>query len=295
MTLFRRSLIALLLLASACRPAPAPSTQDADPALWVVRDADTTIYLFGTIHVLKPGLSWFDEAVRKAFDKSDMLVLETVIPDPATMQALVRELGTDASAPPLRERIPADMAKRLETTLAEEKMPASSFDTMDPWLAATTLATLEVSRLGYAREQGAEETLRAAAQAEGKQVSGLETPRQQLGYFDSLSPEAQQAMLAATLDERGDAGTMLGRIVDAWSRGDADALGGLVNADVTESPELSRTLLVSRNARWAQWIAARMQRPGTVFVAVGAGHLAGKDSVQTMLARQGITVQRVAY
>ncbi|WP_228275190.1 TraB/GumN family protein [Stakelama tenebrarum] len=282
------------MLAAACRPAP-QRNRDADPALWIVQDEDTTIYLFGTIHVLKPGLSWFDEGVREAFDASDTLTLETIVPDDATMQALVRELGTDAAAPPLRERLSPAMARKLEKALADEGISPGRFDAMDPWLAATTLASLEVSRLGYARADGAEQVLREAARQSGKQIRGLETPREQLGYFDGLSMQAQQALLAATLDEQSDTEAMLARIVEAWSAGDTKALADLINADVSDSPELVRTLLVERNARWAQWIAARMERPGTIFVAVGAGHLAGETSVQAMLARRGLETHRVAY
>jgi uncharacterized protein len=287
---------ALIALLVACRPAPpAPTTQDADPALWVLQDDDTTIYLFGTVHVLKPGLSWFDEAVRDAFDASDSLVVETVLPDAATMQALVAELGMDPALPPLRERLPPPLAAKLAEALTAAGLSPDALDHAEPWLVATTLSAVEVERLGYARTDGAEATLERAAATAGKPITGLETTREQLRYFDTLSPEAQTALLAATLDEAGSGGAMFERIVAAWSAGDSAELGRLINGDIAASPELARALIADRNARWASWIAARMDRPGTVFVAVGAGHLAGDASVQAMLARKGLKVRRIDY
>ncbi|RYD49809.1 MAG: TraB/GumN family protein, partial [Sphingomonadales bacterium] len=110
-----------------------------------------------------------------------------------------------------------------------------------------------------------------------------------------LSMPAQRALLAETVKALPDAGKMLDQAVAAWSAGDADRLGALINDDVAASPEVAQALLFSRNQRWAEWIARRMARPGTVFVAVGAGHLAGSGGVQDELAKRGMKVDRVRY
>ncbi|RYD48859.1 MAG: TraB/GumN family protein, partial [Sphingomonadales bacterium] len=103
--------LAIMALAGCGQPPATVPIRDADPALWVVRDADTRIYLFGTVHMLKPGLGWFDEGVKQAFDASSELVLETVVPGDAEMGALVAELGTQADGPALPDRLdPADAA-----------------------------------------------------------------------------------------------------------------------------------------------------------------------------------------
>lgn len=289
------ALLAALVPAGCDRSAPAPAAQvDADPALWVVRDADTTIYLFGTVHVLRPGLGWFDEAVRDAFDASGRLVVEAVPPG-GGMAALVRELGTSADPRPLRERIPAALRPRLAATLAEYGQPADALDTAEPWLAAMLLTALPVERLGYARDSGAEAVLQDAARRAGKPVAALETAREQLGYFDSLSPEAQMAMLRDTLAGLDTAPETLDTMMAAWGAGDPDRLARLMNEDLDSAPELAETILFARNRRWAAWIAGRMAEPGTVFVAVGAGHLAGPNSVQAALAARRLTVERIAY
>lgn len=274
--------------------APAPA-EKADPALWVVKDHDTTIYLFGTVHVLKPGINWFQGGLKQAFDKADTLVLELVMPPDAEMQAIVAELGTAAGGPPLTEQLPAAEAGKMRAALPKLGMAADSLDRAEPWLAATLLSVLPLKQLGYDDKQGAELTLTNAAKAAGKKLEGLETARQQLGYFDALPLPAQRKLLVETIDDLPEAGSKIDQAVIAWRKGDADGLARLVNADMASAPEVTEALLVRRNRNWADWISQRMGQPGTVFVAVGAGHLAGDQSVQAELAKRGLKVERVRY
>jgi uncharacterized protein YbaP (TraB family) len=306
-----RTLAALLALAPlpACAqqaPQPAPTesaakTQarapgDADPALWVVKDADTTIYLFGTIHLLKPGLTWFDEAVKQAFDTSDTLVTEIVGPDPAAMQALVARVGAaPAGAPPLSQQIPADKRPAYDAALKTLGVPAAAFDRLKPWLVAVTVSMAPLKTLGYDGANGPETVLGAAAKAQKKKEIGLETAEQQFGYFDSLSGAAQIGFLTSTIDELPKMGGMIERMVTDWSEGDPDGLAAEMNDSLKDEPEVAEKILFARNRNWAGWIAERMKQPGTVFVAVGAGHLAGPHSVQEELATKGLKAERVAY
>lgn len=283
------ALLAALALAGCGSPTP-QAANDADPALWVVKDADTTIYLFGTVHMLKPGLSWFDDGVKAAFDKSDSLMLEVVLPDDAEMAALVAELGTSRE-PPLR----GPEAEKLRAALTGLGMAPDALDHSEPWLAATMLASLPLQKLGYDPKDGAEAVLTAAARKAGKPVAGLESAREQLGYFDALSLPAQRALLEETIRTLPDAGKTLDQAVTAWGAGNAAKLAALVNDDVASSPEVADALLFRRNQRWADWIARRMAQPGTVFVAVGAGHLAGAGDVQAELEKRGLKVERVRY
>ena len=140
-----------------------------------------------------------------------------------------------------------------------------------------------------------QKVLSAAAKERGKTISGFETFTQQLGFFASLSDKAQAEFLGSVVDELPQMGMMVDTMVADWGRGDPDALAKLLNEDLDANRELAETLLYKRNARWADWIKARMDQPGSVFVAVGAGHLAGKDSVQDLLAQRGLKVERMAY
>jgi uncharacterized protein len=292
--MLRKMLIGLALLAlGGCEAKKAAN--DADPALWVVKDADTTIYLFGTVHILKPGLTWFDEGVKSAFDASDELVLELVMPPEAEMQALVGELGMTADGPALPDQLPPAEAAKFRAALPEIGLSPDALDRAEPWLAATMLSAAPLRQLGYDEKDGAEAVLTAAAKAGGKRVEGLETAREQLGYFDRLPIAAQRALLIDTLDDLPKAGETIDRMVAHWTTGDADGLARLMNEDLSRAPELADALLAQRNRKWADWLAQRMKKPGALFVAVGAGHLAGNAGVQAELARRGLKAERVAY
>ena len=275
------------LSASAQTPAPPPAaaTVDADPALWVVKDHDTTVYLFGTVHVLKPGLSWFDDAVKKAFDTSDSLVLELVMADPAAMQATVMKMGMDPGGTPLSQKLPAADRDAYLKAVAEIGAPLAVMEQLKPWLAATEFSVAPLGKLGYSPENGPETVLTAAAKAANKQVLGIETPEQQFGYLDGLSQEAQIDFLDSAIKDLPTLGKDMDEMVADWSKGRPEALAKIMNDDLSGQTELKQTLLLDRNAHFASWIAARMKQPGTVFVAVGAGHLAGAGSVQDDLAK----------
>ncbi len=293
------SAIALTLALPACAKQPAKAAaaaNDADPALWVVRDKDTTVYLFGTIHVLKPGLTWFDEAVKTAFDRSDEVKLEIVMPDPATMQGLVQATGVAApGTPPLTQRLPEAKRAAFTKAVTDLGLPADALDRYKPWLAATQLSVAPLSKLGYSNSNGPEEVISAAAKQANKPLTGLETPEQQLGFFGSLSDQAQLQFLESTVEELPKLDSTMASMVDDWARGDPDALAREMNEELKSSPEVAKVLLTDRNVRWASWIKGRMATPGTVFIAVGAGHLAGPDSVQAQLAKLGVKAERVKY
>ena len=297
-----RYLLALAALAplpacaqeAAAPPAP-HAANDADPALWVVKDADTTIYLFGTIHVLKPGLSWFDEAVKTAFDRSDTLVTEIIAPDAATMQALVARVGAAPDGPSLTEQLPADKRAAYTQALGTLGLPAAALDRMKPWLAAVTLSVAPLRNMGFSDENGPETVLAQAAAAGHKRTEALETAEQQFGYFNSLSQPAQLSFLTSTLDELPKLRATMQTMVDEWAAGDPDALAREMNDSLKDSPEVARKLLFDRNRNWSGWIAERMKQPGTVFIAVGAGHLAGPGSVQDQLAAYKLKAVRVKY
>jgi len=291
-TLSRAFAALAMLLAPA---AHAQASRDADPALWVVKDRDTTIYLFGTIHALKPGLAWFDEAVRAAFDRSDQLMLEMVEPDAATLQGLVVRMALNPTGPTVTEQLPEDKRAAYTAAMTAAGIAPAMYDRFDPWLPAVALTSASLPKLGYDPNLGAEKTLTAAANAAHKPIGGLETAEQQLGYFDGLAPALQVKYLVSTVDELDQMGPQLDKMVGNWAAGDPDALAAAMNESVRETPELGKILLSDRTARWADWIEKRMADPGTVFIAVGAGHLAGPDSVQAFLAKRHIRAKRVRY
>jgi uncharacterized protein YbaP (TraB family) len=265
----------------------------AHPALWVVKDGDTTIYLFGTIHVLRPDVRWLDGPVKQAFDKSDTLVLEVLTPDPSEMAAQTAKLAIAPGGPPLSEKLDPPLRTRYLALLQQLGVPKEHLEAVHPWFAALTLSILPLEKLGYSADSGAEDVLRKAAQQDGKQLLALESVDEQLGFFAGLPEKTQITFLSATIDDAAKAEAEINKMVANWSAGNPDALAAEMNQSLKEMPDIAQALLYDRNKRWAHWIDERLKKPGTVFIAVGAGHLAGRGSVLDELAALHIPAQRV--
>ncbi len=275
-------------------PVLPPSTRDVDPALWVVKDEDTTIYLFGTVHILKPGMGWFDDGIKQAFDKSDRLVLEMIEPSQAESQALFMKLAMDQSGKTLRSKMTDADRAVYESAMKKIGIPAEALDPFDPWAAAVTVSVVAVQQKGFDVSSGAEKQLTAAAKTSNKPIAGLETMEFQLGVFDAMSEAEQIKFLVETARMIDDAEANMDKMVELWAAPDPEGLALLMNEGMT-SPALYAALLTNRNANWARWVKQQLEKPGTTFMAVGAGHLSGATSVQTLLSAYGISAQRVAY
>jgi len=260
------------------------------PALWEVRDDDTTIYLFGTVHALPEGKPWFDGRIKRAFDASDEMVTEVDLSDQTATATSMQQAGMLPQGQSLREMMTPENRQQFEAAVVGLGLPVATLDQMEPWLAALTLSLLPLLQQGYKTDSGVEMAL--SAQAGTKQRDALETVAQQIDLFDAMPVEAQLTFLDKTVEAMPDAKSSLDTMVDEWLRGDADGLAKQLNAEI-DDPVLYQRLLTQRNANWAQWIQRRLQQPGTVFIAVGAGHLAGSDSVQRQLAKRGVKVERI--
>ncbi len=300
-SLIARTLVpaaALLALAgctmSQARPETAIAPSAAGPALWKVADQDTTIYLFGTVHVLPETADWYEGRVATALQASQSIVTELpadAMADPKTQQTImgVALLPADKS---LRALLTDEQRATYEAAMAKVKMPPQSFDRFEPWFAAMTLSLLPLLQNGYKAENGVEEVLEGKAAA-GIKRDAVETLEGQMKLFDELPQDAQIAYLMASAENMDKVVPMLDQMVAAWAAGDADKLAELMNDSLKDDPALADRLLYARNRNWAQWIDDRLDQPGTVFMAVGAGHLAGAESVQAALAKRGIKSSRV--
>ncbi|MBK6708089.1 MAG: TraB/GumN family protein [Sphingomonadales bacterium] len=280
--------------ALAAETPPAATPVDVDPALWVVKDADTTIYLFGTVHILKPGMGWFDEAVKDAFDKSDRLILEIVEPDAAMTQKLFAKYGLDQNGKTLSSKMTAEEKAIFAKAMEKVGLPAAAFEPFDPWAAAVTMQVVGLQKGGYDTNSGVETQLTAAAKAANKPIGAVETMEGQLAIFDGLSQETQVKFLVESATAVDDMALSMDNMVALWAKPDPDGLAQVMNEGLTD-PKLHAALLTNRNANWAVWIDKQLEKPGTTFMAVGAGHLAGTTSVQHLLTAYGIKAARVEY
>jgi uncharacterized protein YbaP (TraB family) len=281
-----RTLLAFAVLALAWLASPLL----AAPQAWVVRDGDTEITLFGTIHALPNGTDWLSPAVAARLDAADTLVLEAILPDdPQGLMPLIAEIGMPPGLKPLAERVPAAAVPKLTAAAVAAGVPMAALDRMESWLAAVTLGDAALAGLGVNAAAGAEALLSARARTQNKPIIGLETAEQQLRFFDGLPQADQTAMLLATIDDVADAKADMTRMVTLWQAGDVDAIAQDFDTDMRATPLLRQRLLVARNINWANWLAAVMQRPGKLFVAVGAGHLGGPDGLLAQLRARGLT------
>lgn len=273
-------------------PAPAPATAAARPALWKVADADTTIYLFGTIHLLPKGIEWYSGPLAQAFDSSKELVTEIPEYGDTDTAAAVMKYAMLPPTQSLRLMMSKKEKVRFEGALRQLGLPPAAFDRFRPWYAAVLMATLPLQKQGYDMQNGVEAQLSDLAKKAGRPRTGLETLDMQLGMFGAFAPKVQKGYLFDTIAALPTLQQDVQKMVDSWAKGDAMALADLLNAE-QDDPAMMKALLYDRNKAWAQWIRTRLEKPGTVFIAVGAGHLGGKGSVQDVLAKSGVTSTRV--
>jgi uncharacterized protein YbaP (TraB family) len=288
---------ALTLQSVAERPATTAASQAAPaqavhPALWKVADEDTTIYIFGTVHILPKGIDWFNGKIEQAFDASQLLVTEITGGDRLTMQALVMDKAMLTDGQTLRDLLSEEERTAYENALTTLGVRLSAFDAFEPWYASVELSTLPLMQEGFAGENGVEELLHARASENGVPQEGLETAEYQLSLFYTLPLHVQKNYLAEIISELPNIKTQLRAMIEAWKSGNADELARLINSSQSD-PVLIDRLLTSRSKTWALWVAERLDEPGTVFLAVGAAHIVGEGSLQDQLAMAGIANERI--
>ena len=266
----------------------------AEPAIWAVRDRDSTVFLFGTIHVMKPGTEWRSPRFDDAFKSAGQLILEVDNPeDQAAVLPLIREHGLSPDRP-LSVLLSAEDLARLDAAAQSVGLRAAQLDPMRPWLASLSLAAAPLRRAGYDPSSGIDPVLRVDALAAGMTIAGLETLDQQVRLLAGFSEEGQLAYLLRSLDDFDDGAAQLERLLEAWLAGDLVAIEQIGVRPMREVGErVYQALLVERNRAWADRISLILDDTGTAFIAVGALHLAGEDSVQRMLEDRGLTVERV--
>jgi hypothetical protein len=262
--------------------------------LYVVRDSDTTIYLFGTAHLLPPNLDWFNDEVKRAFDDSQELYLEIIPPeDPSELAPLMSKLAVDLSGRKLSSQLDNQQRRIISKGLRQFGLRLEQVDPLEPWAVGLQVASLIAVSAGLDPEIGAETVLEAQAEEQGKTIRAFETAEEQMTMLDRLPTDEQILSLVETLRDVDQAKKDLSDLIVSWAKGDPERTVALMNKGLEQTPETARMLLVDRNERWAAKISERMNQPGTVFVAVGAGHLDGKGGLNEKLAQRGSAPMRV--
>lgn len=288
----RHLLLALCLAAAlGCAPAPPPGR---GPPLWSISDADSTVWLFGSVHVLRPNLAWRSARLDAALAEAEIVVFEAdVSAEAATAyQALAAQRGAYPPGQTLPAALNAD--QRAALALAAEKvgLEARQFETVRPWLAALQLSAAAYARQGAVQEAGVETVLAARARAAGVQIAHLETVEQQVGFLADLPERDQIDFLLETVEGVNDGAAAATALDEAWARGDVRRLARGLDAEFDAMPPALRAaVLTERNARWTDEIIAMLAGEDDVLVAVGAAHLVGEENVIAMLRARGLAVE----
>jgi uncharacterized protein YbaP (TraB family) len=276
-----RWLLALCLLGSL-------SAQAASP-VWAIRGPHNTLYLAGSIHLLRAGDAALPPALSRAYADSSRLVMEIDLAghDPLELaQSMLRHglLPADTS---LAEVVGPVRYQRLSTAAAALGLPAATLEREAPWMVGLQLTELEYLHLGFDPEQGVELQLLRQALADHKSTGGLESLDDELAVFESLSREEQLRFLDMTIADLGDADSGTREVLDAWRQGDTRRLGALLAHEYRSFPTLYRALVTDRNRRWLPEIEQLLAEKEGCLVVVGALHLIGAGGLLELLRADG--------
>ena len=280
-----RLILCLLALAHA-------SAADALP-LWQIDGDNNSVYLLGSVHLLRESDYPLPAGIDAAYGDADVLIMELDLDDldPIAAQESVQRLGHIQDGRDLAgwlgEASYAQAAARAE----QLNIPLHGLSIAEPWLAAITVEQMMLTRIGFDSNFGLESHLLRKAAEDGKEVLGLETLEEQLTFLDTLSLEAQRALLLETLDQAADIESMMDSLVGAWRRGDVAYLEEHTLSDLEQYPELYRALVLRRNQNWTNKIEALLDDEDDYLIIVGMLHLVGDDSVPTQLSSKGHAVR----
>jgi uncharacterized protein YbaP (TraB family) len=281
-----------LSLVAACGsdPAPVPAAKGG-PALWQVQRGDFKGWLFGTIHVLPKGVAWETPTISEAMAKADRLILEAAdLQDEQKTLALFESMGRSPGLPPLDRRVPEEEQAALTKAISEGGTSTQLLSGYESWAAAMLLSAATQQGLGVSQDDGVEPVLIATFKKAGKPIGGLETIERQFGAFDTLPEAAQSRLLVQTVHEAKDMKGLYDRILKAWTTGDMDAIAKEDENGEQPDPMVEEAVLVARNR---DWVKAIEPMKGAPFIAVGAGHLTGRENLIELLKARGFTVTRV--
>lgn len=269
----------------------------AQPAVWTVKDADSTLYILGTVHLLRPETQWRSEKLDAAIAEASELWLELPSTDPdrllPEMIRLVRQYGLSPSTP-LSTLLTKDEIAILDEAAKHAGASASQLNVFRPWYAALTISQGAIERAGFDAASGVDRRIEALFRARNIEPKGLETAEEQISVFAGMNPDQELRYLRETMEEYRNAPTELDRMVDQWASADIAGLEELFVSELkTSEPDLYAALLTNRNANWIAKIDGILAGKGVSFMAVGAGHLVGPDSVIALLNAKGIKTERL--
>jgi len=277
-------------------PALAAADSGGHPVtLWMAEGANNTVYLLGSVHLLRKEDHPLPGAIDAAYDNAETLFMELDMDDldPIAMQATFNRLGMLDENQSLRDIMGEDLYD--DALLAAESLdiPLDMLAKTEPWFAAITIEQLALTRIGFNPLYGIEMHMMSKAIRDGKTIQGFESVEQQLELLDGLSLDAQRDLLMQTLAEGANIRDIMDQLIAAWRTGDIAYMEENLLADVANYPELYETIVADRNRNWANTIDKLLGDDEDYLVIVGALHLIGEDGLPRLLEGRGYSVNQL--
>ncbi|MEM7009966.1 MAG: TraB/GumN family protein [Verrucomicrobiota bacterium] len=300
----RQLTVAILTLAALTLGLTSAQVQaeDKKACIWKLQKGDATVYLAGSVHLLRETDHPLPAAYDNVYDLSDRIYFEVDMKDMQGAQMKILQLSMLPEGESIEDKVSEETYEKLQgylETLADAgpqfAMMKPMFDKMKPGMMAMTISSIEAVKIGAMPNFGVEMIYDTKARKDGKPVKGLETVEFQIGLFDQLDADEQDEMLAMTIDQAKETPEMLDKMIEVWRSGDAKALDEMLNKYFEEEAKLTQLLLYKRNADWIPSIEEELNGEGTTMFIVGAGHLVGKKSVIEMLEDKGYKPTQVTY
>ncbi len=265
----------------------------AEPALWKVTGGRSTVYLFGSVHLLPEGGFSVEGDLADALEEADRVCLEIDAgeADEATTASVTLARAVDPEGRDLFHLLGED-ADRVRERAADAGIDLEALSMFEPWFAGMMVSVLALQSHGYDAQHGVEQVVEAAARKEGKPGCGLETIDGQLSILDGLSEDLQKEMLVQAIDEAGEIERQIEPMLDAWRDGDERGLEQSLDDEFEGYPELADVLIYDRNAAWADQVDEMLKGEEDVLLVVGAMHLVGDRGLPALLEERGYTVAR---
>ena len=285
-----------LLLLCVLSSAAVAGEQNHPVTMWRVAGAANSVYLLGSIHLLREKDHPLPGVIDMAYGDAEVIVMELDMDDmdPVYAQAAFNRAGVLTDGTTLRDLIGDDAYAQADSAATALDIPLDMLDQSEPWLAAMTVELMLLYRFGFNPALGVEMTMTQRAVADGKPIEGLETIDEQLSFLDGLPMEAQREMLLQVLIEGADMSESIDDLVDAWHHGNTAVLEDVLLSSMADQEELSNTLVSDRNLRWADRIEAWLDDDEDYLVVVGALHLVGDEGVPALLDARGFGIQQLS-
>lgn len=296
MNMHWRKIFGGILTSMAMLSAPV-SAADGEQMLpiWQVDGGQNRIFLLGSIHLLREQDHPLPGEIYAAYEEAETLIMELDMDDidPVATQAMTTELGLIENGGTLTDLLGPQIYAEAAALAAAAEIPLNLLDRAEPWYAAMNVEMMLLMRMGFNPALGIESHMMERAISDNKEIRGFETMRQQLGFLDGLSPEAQQEMFLQALAEGPEMRELMDSLIDAWRIGDTEFLEESMLREMQDYPELNQTIVINRNIDWTAQIEELMDDEDDYLIIVGALHLIGEEGVPQLLLSRGHKVSQL--